>query len=104
MSFRSAARTHTGAVRSCNEDAVLERGEAGIWAVSDGMGGHAAGDVASAVVIDSLKGLALTGSNFTSMDAVRNALFGANSELYRRGSSLSPDRTMGATVTVLGLD
>ena len=104
MSFQSVARTHAGAVRPHNEDAVLERGEAGIWAVSDGMGGHAAGDVASAVVIDSLKGLAPADSNFTSMNRVRDALNGANDELYRRGSSLSPDRTMGATVTVLGLD
>jgi len=104
MSFQSVARTHPGVLRPHNEDAVLERGEAGIWAVSDGMGGHAAGDVASAVVIDSLKGLTLTGDNFTSVNAVRDALSWANSELYRRGSSLSPDRTMGATVTVLGAD
>jgi serine/threonine-protein phosphatase Stp1 len=104
MTFQSVARTHPGAVRPCNEDAVLERGEAGIWAVSDGMGGHAAGDVASALVIDSLKGLAPTGDNVTSADAVREALASANGELYRRGSLVSPDRTMGATVTVLGAD
>jgi serine/threonine protein phosphatase PrpC len=104
MSLLSVARTHPGVVRPHNEDAVLERGEAGIWAVSDGMGGHAAGDVASAVVIDSLKGLTPTGYNFTSANAVRDALNWANGELYRRGSSLSPDRTMGATVTVLGID
>src|SRR5882672_8470903 len=104
MSFQSVARTHPGAVRPHNEDAVLERGEAGIWAVSDGMGGHAAGDVASAVVIDALRGVAPTANNFTSMNTVRDALLGANGELYRRGALLSPDSTMGATVTVLGLD
>jgi serine/threonine protein phosphatase PrpC len=104
MTFQSVARTHPGAVRPCNEDAVLERGEAGIWAVSDGMGGHAAGDVASALVIDSLKGLVPTGNHVTSVNAVQDALASANGELYRRGSSLSPDRTMGATVTVLGAD
>jgi serine/threonine protein phosphatase PrpC len=103
MSFQSVARTHPGAVRPHNEDAVLERGEAGIWAVSDGMGGHAAGDVASAVVIESLKGLPPTGDISTSMNAVRDALSSANGDLYRRGSLLSPDRTMGATVTVLGV-
>ncbi|HEY4265810.1 MAG TPA: protein phosphatase 2C domain-containing protein [Micropepsaceae bacterium] len=102
MSFRSVARTHPGAVRPCNEDAVLQRAEAGIWAVSDGMGGHAAGDVASALVIDSLMTLAPNGNNGTSMDAVRDTLARANGELYARGALVSPDHTMGATVTVLG--
>jgi serine/threonine-protein phosphatase Stp1 len=103
MSIQSAVRTHPGAVRPCNEDAVLQRAEIGIWAVSDGMGGHAAGDVASTLVIDSLKALAPAG-NFTSSDAVRDTLRWANGELYRRGSSVSPDQTMGATVTVLGIE
>jgi serine/threonine-protein phosphatase Stp1 len=102
MSFQSVARTHPGAVRPCNEDAVLERAEAGIWAVSDGMGGHAAGDVASALVIDSLVGLTPNGNNSTPMEAVRDTLTRANGELYARGSMVSPDHTMGATVTVLG--
>ena len=106
MSFQSVARTHPGAVRPCNEDAVLQRGEVGIWAVSDGMGGHSAGDVASTLVIDSLKELSPTGNNSTSVSvaSVRDTLTRANNELYARGSSVSPDQTMGATVTVLGLD
>jgi len=104
MRFQSAARTHPGVVRPHNEDAVLQRGEAGIWAVSDGMGGHAAGDVASALVIDSLNEVPSNGSGFASPEAVRAALAWANGELHRRGSSVSPDQTMGATVTVLGVD
>jgi serine/threonine protein phosphatase Stp1 len=104
MNFRSVARTHRGCVRPCNEDAILERGEAGIWAVADGMGGHASGDVASALVIESLKQLTSKPGDFASRDAVRDALARANSELHRRGSSISPDHTMGATVTVLGIE
>jgi serine/threonine protein phosphatase PrpC len=104
MNFRSVARTHPGSVRPCNEDAVLERGEVGIWAVSDGMGGHSSGDVASALVIESLKQLTSRNSDFASGDAVRDALARANSELHSRGASISPDQTMGATVTVLGID
>jgi serine/threonine protein phosphatase PrpC len=104
MTFQSVARTHVGAVRSCNEDSVLAHSDNGLWAVSDGMGGHAAGDVASALVVDALKAVAAGGDAHRLMQAAQTALADANAELYRRGSSQSASRTMGATVAVLGAD
>lgn len=98
--FRSVARTHAGIVRSHNEDALIERGDIGIWAVSDGMGGHAAGDVASALVVSAIRSLSVS---HATPAAVRETLKKANDDLFRRGGN-SPDRTMGATVTVLGAD
>ncbi|SAK46483.1 PP2C family protein-serine/threonine phosphatase [Caballeronia ptereochthonis] len=52
--WTSAARTDTGCVRQINEDALLDAPERGLWAVADGMGGHAVGDLASRMVIESL--------------------------------------------------
>jgi len=65
------------------------------------MGGHAAGDVASALVVDSLKRIGPGRSTAQFLSSVKQCLLDANRELYGRGSSISPDRTMGATVVVL---
>jgi serine/threonine-protein phosphatase Stp1 len=100
MTFRSVSRTHTGLVRSHNEDALIERSDVGLWAVSDGMGGHSAGDVASGLVVGALRQLA---KDRVSPDGIREALEAVNDDLLARSSG-SQDRTMGATVTVLGFN
>ena len=101
MKFRSVSRTHTGLVRSHNEDALVERSDVGLWAVSDGMGGHAAGDVASGLVVAAIRQLS---RDRLSPDGIRQALEAVNDDLLARSSAGGQDRTMGATVTVLGSD
>ena len=49
-----AAQSSAGRVRTHNEDALACRPELGLWAVADGMGGHASGEVASARALDGL--------------------------------------------------
>lgn len=54
MNFSFAGHTDVGRVRARNEDALLQQPLRGVAAVADGMGGHAAGDVASRIAVDIL--------------------------------------------------
>lgn len=51
MEYQSTSVTHTGKVRTRNEDACIADDETGFWLVADGMGGHAGGDIASQLAI-----------------------------------------------------
>lgn len=47
----SGAASHRGLVRELNEDCCVTYDDRGLWAVADGMGGHARGDIASGEAI-----------------------------------------------------
>jgi PPM family protein phosphatase len=51
----SAAATHPGLRRAGNEDAFCCRPDLGLYVVADGMGGHAAGEVASQMAVDTIQ-------------------------------------------------
>ncbi len=101
LNFRSIGRTHTGKVRPHNEDAFLERTDIGLWVVADGMGGHRAGDVASAMIIDALARVEPPVDGRTFLREVRQDLHRLNQELYAQGTGQSQSRTMGSTVVVV---
>jgi serine/threonine protein phosphatase PrpC len=101
-----AGRTDVGIIRSGNEDSYLMVPERGIFIVADGMGGHAAGEVASEMAVrfvarelGSLKGL----SDDQVADRMRGAIRAANGAIFQRTLTEHDKRGMGTTVTALVL-
>jgi protein phosphatase len=102
----SAGRTDVGVIRSGNEDSFRMIPDRGIFVVADGMGGHAAGEVASEMAvrivadeIHSLRGL----TDQQVADRMRAAIRTANGAIFQRTLTEHDKRGMGTTVTALTL-
>lgn len=93
MKLITGAVTDVGRVRNGNEDAFIVDERIGLYAVADGMGGHQAGEVASATALESLRALVATGA------AIGNALEAANAAVFEKAKARPDLRGMGTTVT-----
>lgn len=101
MEFVSASKTHVGLRRTLNEDRVLERPECGLWVVADGMGGHEAGEVASAAIVDALAALPPTKSPNELVAEAQRALIEVNGALQRLAKADIRPKIIGSTVVGL---
>jgi serine/threonine protein phosphatase PrpC len=101
MNSSSAALSHTGRGRTANEDACIEMPDRGIWAVSDGMGGHSSGDLASHAVCSAIVGTAETATLGDLVNAVVDRLEQANTAIHAEARRRGPSVTIGATVAAL---
>ena len=99
LGLRFGARSDVGLLRSTNEDAMYAGPR--LLAVADGMGGHAAGEVASRVAIETVAPLDddLPGSDLIS--ALRDAVETANGYLRDMVAADSALEGMGTTLTAL---
>ncbi|MBS3954840.1 MAG: type VI secretion system-associated protein TagF [Methylomicrobium sp.] len=93
--------TDIGKRRKFNEDAILDRPDARLWVVADGMGGHTAGDVASQMIVDTLQKIPPQASLDAYVESVRSSLLNVNAALRDYADSHYKDRIVGSTVLVL---
>jgi protein phosphatase len=97
--LRYAARSDRGLIRGNNQDSVYAGPR--LLAVADGMGGHAAGDVASKVVIAALEHLDDDAPSGDMLQSMRQAVF-EGSEHLREVIRESPQlEGMGTTLTAI---
>ncbi|MCE1174449.1 MAG: protein phosphatase 2C domain-containing protein [Propionibacteriales bacterium] len=90
------AFTDVGMVRSLNEDHFYVGTH--LWLVADGMGGHAAGEVASEIVVGSLREL---DRDHLEQQQIVDAVTAANNEVLAYGRDHPEARGLGSTVTGL---
>jgi protein phosphatase len=98
--WTSASLSHVGLIRAVNEDACLDQPERGLWAVADGMGGHAFGDFASRMVVDALNQVARPGSLVEFITDACDTLQAVNQQL-RTEAVIRNVHIIGTTVVVL---
>jgi PPM family protein phosphatase len=98
MRFAYGARTDVGRGRPENEDSILVDAAHGLYAVADGMGGHRAGEVASATAIETLKAAYVGGQRLD------EAVEAANAAVFAKAADDDALRGMGTTLTAVALE
>ena len=99
MKLKWGASTDVGMVRQQNEDSFLA--EETLFVVADGMGGHNAGEVASALAVTTLKAGARSGID--SVERFRELVQQANTAIYTASLDDSTQSGMGTTLTALSI-
>jgi len=102
MTVTAAGLSDVGKKRKINEDSYHIDPERGLFIVADGMGGHAAGEVASAITVESFKKVVTSRlPKAMSIDDVitilSNSIGLANQEVTIAAKKNTAIRTMGAT-------
>lgn len=103
--WSSASRSDVGRIRDSNEDSVFVNRDSGVFVVADGMGGHAAGEVASAIASRTIGDSACRqcGTLDAQAEQLVEAFLEAGREISRQVDEEPSRAGMGTTATVLRL-
>ena len=115
MKVNGWGHTDIGRKRDHNEDSILIDGDLGLYAVADGMGGHAAGEVASGRAVQSLREAIVTHRDILEdfqqtdthetreqlINAVETAIQSACAEIFELATQDKGKAGMGTTLTLM---
>ena len=100
----SAHATHPGLVRQNNEDCILTDDKRGIYLLADGIGGHNAGEVASALAVETVHAILRSNIAHTEVEGyfelMVHAMHAAHWEVNSKALSNSTMTKMGTTLVV----
>src|SRR5262245_53190539 len=99
LALRYAVQSDVGLLREGNEDSAYAGPH--LLAIADGMGGHAAGEVASAVAIATLAPLDADTTGVDMLQALADAISDANAELRQIAEADPATEGMGTTLTAM---
>jgi serine/threonine protein phosphatase Stp1 len=92
-------KTHPGCVRAANEDSAVSMPRDSIWAVADGMGGHANGQHASQTLARMIGGVSASDDLSSACKMVADAIHAANAEIFAEAQTRGEQ--MGSTIVAL---
>jgi len=109
MLLKVGAATSVGRVRPINEDAYLVRADRGLFVVCDGMGGAAAGEVASRLAVEAIGAFVSNGALATNANdglqprtaGLGKAIEEANRAIIERAENEVANAGMGTTVVAV---
>lgn len=112
--IRFAGKTDVGQVRALNEDSILVPKDLALGIVSDGMGGHACGEVASALAVETIENFYRSNVELSvptwpirvpqidvERDRMASAIKLANTRIFEAGRADSDKKGMGCTVDAM---
>lgn len=109
LAWEAAGATHVGRIRAGNEDSFRLDPARGVFVVADGMGGHAAGEVASELAADVVSRLAaeavdarVAGGDL--LGSLREAVLAAHGAILTRCREAPATAGMGTTLTAVAVE
>jgi PPM family protein phosphatase len=97
--FRSAMASDAGRMRAENQDRALADDDRGVFLVVDGLGGHAAGEKAAEMAVDTIRG-DLSVSQGSARDRIRRAIAAANNRIFEEAAANETWRGMACVLTL----